>query len=102
MRYHWGLGVGHFHAHQPAAALGCVPKVPEDSQPIDSGQEEVLHENDIIAHLQDGDSDVYDSDNSELGLDDRQSEGWGEVESDESGGDEDVDETMEDEWYTGM
>ncbi|KAF8237944.1 hypothetical protein L208DRAFT_1506424, partial [Tricholoma matsutake] len=24
MRYHWGLGVGHFHAHQSALTSGCI------------------------------------------------------------------------------
>jgi hypothetical protein len=107
MRYHWGLGVGHLHAHQPSCTEGCVPEAPENAQDIqtqDYGQDDVLRESDAIAHNQDGDSEVYDSDNPELGWDDRQSEGWSDVESDEleDGDRRNEDENMEDEDYTGM
>jgi hypothetical protein len=27
MRYHWGLGIGHFHAHQPATPSSHIPEV---------------------------------------------------------------------------
>jgi hypothetical protein len=105
MRYHWGLGVGHFHVHQPTATLVDVPNLPEDPELPDFEQEAVLYEDDDIACAQDG-SDVYDSDNPELGLDDRQSDGWEEVEYDEDGGlgDGDGGESMDDsdEDYTGM
>jgi hypothetical protein len=106
MRYHWGLGVGHLHAHQPSTTLGCVPEVPEDVQDVqlqNYEQEETLRENDVIANNQDEDSEVYDSDNPELDLDDRQSEGWSDVDSNDlEDGDGRDEENMEEEDYTGM
>jgi hypothetical protein len=104
MRYHWGLGVGHFYAHQTAATTDHVLQVPEDTQVPDSGQEELPdgNDNDASACARDGDSDVYDSDNPELGLDDRQSDGWNEDEYESDEDDRDEDENMEDEYYTGM
>jgi hypothetical protein len=97
MRYHWGLGVGHLHAHRSASTLGNVTKESDDTwnvQPLDGGPEEVPGEDDIQIDTQNCNSDVYDSDNSELGLDDRDLEGWEDVESDAEDGDGDQD--MED------
>jgi hypothetical protein len=104
MRYYWGLGVGHFYVHQTAATTDCVLQIPEDTQAPDSEQEELLggSDNDASNYVQDGDSEVYDSDNPELGLDDRQSDEWGEDGDESDGDDRDEDENMEDEYYTGM
>lgn len=35
MHYHWGLGVGHIHAHQSASTSGCDSNLAEDAQDID-------------------------------------------------------------------
>lgn len=96
MRYHWGLGVGHYHTHQGAA----IP--PENSQDeprssnlqddvMDSGESpdednsQSANAASLSSHpgANDGEhgSDVSDSDDGELGLDDRQQDGWEDVES---------------------
>ena len=63
-----------------------------------------MDENDVNAQVeaQDGDSEGYHSDNPELCLEDRDLEGWEDVESEDSDGedeerdeDEDEDEDME-------
>jgi hypothetical protein len=119
MRYHWGLGVGHLHAHQTSAAPNNKPGMsqaedvqadePPDCIPADL---EVPSENRVDAQLPDGgDDDMYDSDCPELGLDDRQLEGWEDVDSDddlelddaefeEGFDDEDMDDDEED--FTGL
>lgn len=79
MRYHWGLGVGHFHAHQNASS--CIPQrskidVPDDSdlgQP--SGGETTTSFQDNNTH--------DEQDDPELDLEDRELEGWDDVESDD-------------------
>jgi hypothetical protein len=97
MRYHWGLGVGHLHAHQsqPAATAGRVPE--DDTWDVGSPEyeaEETLGGNDADNH-------VYDFGDAEFGLEDPELEGWEDVESEEEGGeDEDVDSEEED--LTGM
>jgi hypothetical protein len=124
MRYHWGLGVGHLHAHQTSAAPSNKPEMPPsqagdmqadqspDCIPADS---EVLSESRVDAQLPPGDGDdhnsIYDSDCPELGLDDRQAEGWEDVDSDNElelddaefeGIFEDEDMDDEDEDFTGL
>jgi hypothetical protein len=115
MRYHWGLGVGHFHAHQPhaTATSSYTPCQPEDTKNDHDAESGVAEGSDtydghkLSAELGDNASDVYESDNSELGLDDRDPEGWEDVESesddgsdldgdrDHGLGDEDKDEELE-------
>jgi hypothetical protein len=88
MRYYWGLGVGHIHAHQHTAPLAAIPRT--DSSDVHEPDETLdVNEINIQIDLQDGNSDAYHSDNPELGLEDRELEGWEDVESDGSeGGDE--------------
>lgn len=57
--------------------------------------------NNADAQSQDGNSDIYESDDPELGLEDRDLEGWDDVESDGSDG-KDGDEEIEEEDFTGM
>src|SRR6202522_3572236 len=97
MRYHWGLGVGHFHAHQPRATatssgtLFCQPgdtKNDHDAEP-GPGVAEGSYNYDghkSSAELGDNASYEYQSDNSELGLDDCDSDGWEDVESESDDG----------------
>jgi hypothetical protein len=87
MRYHWGLGIGHMHAHQAQAPQGSHN--PETTQAEDSHDDpqrncalaDTSGESSTIAHPQDENDDVYDSDNPELLLDDRHLEGWDDAES---------------------
>ncbi len=93
MRYHWGLGVGHIHAHQHTVPLTAIQRTdsPDVQLEHDSEPDATLDVNEINIQidLQDGNSDIYHSDNPELGLEDRELEGWEDVESDGSeGGDE--------------
>ena len=97
MRYHWGLGVGHFHAHQLASTSGCASNLAEDAQDIqvpDMELQEVSVES--LAQANDRASDVgYESDNPELCLEDCDSKGWDNIEMDnaedgDGDGDEDI------------
>jgi len=98
MRYHWGLGVGHLHAHQHSAISGRIPQ--EDNQEMELPEreaEERLDQNiaDALPEIQaeHESSDVEHSDNPELGLEDRHLEGWEDDESEDSerGGSRDED-----------
>jgi hypothetical protein len=107
MRYHFGLGVGHLHAHMSTSSYRSMSvdaqdePVPE-SLPIGGDVRTTDVADDGTENDQDGKpgvaegSDNYDghepradlednasqSDNSELGLDERDIEGWEDVESD--------------------
>jgi hypothetical protein len=110
MRYHWGLGVGHLHAHQHTATSAPTPeKNAPNAQPPEPEAEEGLDENSVNAQIeiQDGNSEAYHSDNPELGLEERDFEGWEDVESEDSengdgarGEDEDMEELDAD--FTGI
>lgn len=116
MRYHWGLGVGHYHIHQGAST---TPENSQDESPITNlhGVEEDQPEDDLqtinnvpVRHRAGGsndtdDSEVTDSDDGELGLEDRQQEGWEDVESEPEDWDaenRDGEAEPEDEDHTGM
>jgi hypothetical protein len=105
MCYHWGLGVGHFHAHQLEGTSGLIPEDPnaEDVQSLDSEiGKEVPQVADVDTQNQDGnDSDVCESDD-ELGLEDRNVKGWDNVESEDSGGNDLDDMDLEEEDFTGI
>lgn len=102
MRYHWGLGVGHFHAHQPqGTAMSSYPTPLEndqDAEPGDAERSDNYDGHEPSAELGDNASAIYRSDNSELGLDERDLEGWEDVESNDDldgnhgSGDEDEEE----------
>ena len=89
MRYHWGLGVGHLHAHQHSAISGRIPQ--EDDQEMELTEREA--EERLVQNIADAlpeiqaeheSSDVEHSDNPELGLEDRHLEGWEDNESEDS------------------
>ena len=88
MRYHWGLGVGHIHAHQPTFSAGWSPDKSKDSQDDrstdfepDEPPGENAHAADTAHH---GESDApCESDNVELCLDEG---GWDDVETDSADG----------------
>ena len=98
MCYHWGLGVGHFHAHQPRATATSshTPGQPEDTENDQDAEPGVAEGSDNCDGHGDNASDIYQSDNSELGLDERDLEGWEDVESD-GGSDLDGDHGLGDE-----
>ena len=83
MRYHWGLGVGHFHAHRHAALPGHNQEDPENILSPEPDHEEAVSENNYEAPTQDENSDLDDAENPELGLEDRNFEGWEDVESED-------------------
>ena len=60
MRYHWGLGVGHFHAHQSASTSDCVSDQGEDSQDIQVPDMELqdLASGESLAQANNGGSDM--------------------------------------------
>jgi hypothetical protein len=83
MRYHWGLGVGHIHAHQPVAWSGHDSEDPRDVP--SPGREPEEASATYSGNTQTGnDSDGDDTDNPELDLEDRDLEGWEDVESEDS------------------
>lgn len=105
MRYHWGLGVGHIHAHQSAYTSGCVSNLAEDAQDIDAELPEAPR--DSPAQVNDRGSDMgYESDNPELCLEDRDLEGWDDIEMDDvlevGDVDEDIEEPASEGDFTGM
>jgi hypothetical protein len=104
MRYHWRLGVGHFHVHQPAPTSGCVSDLTEDAEETqvpDMELQEGLGES--LAQANDRGSDMgYESERSELCLEDRDFEGWDDIDMDDEE-DGDWDEIIgEPEDFTGM
>lgn len=82
MRYHWGLGVGHLHAHHPTSS--CTP---DNSRDVDASND-LLADPELLpghtdTHATDVDDNTYrESDNLEMGLEDRDLEGWEDAESD--------------------
>lgn len=84
MRYHWGLGVGHLHAHPPTSTY-----IPDNSRDVDASNDlfadPELPPGEADTHITDVDDNMYrESDNPEMGLEDRDLEGWEDVESDTS------------------
>ena len=111
MRYHWGLGVGHYHAHQPTSSLHHnitsqpITNEPGDNQDNQSSnlEPEGTSYSNVDAF---GDDDLeYISDDPELGLEDRHlpDEGWQDTDTDaDCGGHSGSDsEDIEEEDYTG-
>ena len=82
MCYHWGLGVGHQHAHQATSTFHH--EVEREDEILDSDLDEGLPDGE--KKVQDGDTHSYDSDHPEFDLEDREAEGWEDVESDNSDG----------------
>ena len=104
MRYHWGLGVGHYHAHQPTSSSYHNTTPGSNPEPDLEG---TSYSN--VGPLGDpGDDDLeYISDDPELGLEDRHlpDEGWQDTDTDadaDGGGPSGSDsEDIEEEDYTG-
>ena len=99
MRYHWGLGVGHYHAHQPTSSLhhniASQPITNESGDTQDNQSSNMEPEGTSDSNLDAlgvvGDDDLdseYISDDPELGLEDRHlpDEGWQDTVTDGDGG----------------
>jgi hypothetical protein len=103
MRYHWGLGVGHYHAHQPTSTSHHNITSRSNLEPDSEGTS--CSNVDPIADLND-DLD-YTSDDPELGLENRHlpDEGWQDMDTDsdaDGGGHSSSDfEDIEEEDYVG-
>ena len=103
MRYHWGLVVGHLHVHQPISMSGPIPgKTGSPMNTQDGNGQLPYFEADKLsgehARPQDRDSTDCESDNPELGLEERDLEGWEDVETDsglEGGGCYDLEDMEE-------
>jgi hypothetical protein len=80
MRFHVGLGVGHVHQHADTSRHIHEESGAQDGQSLERENELIMEERDINLQVQDGNSDAYDSD-PELDLEDREFEGWNDVES---------------------
>jgi hypothetical protein len=86
MRYHAGLGVGHVHTHSGQSSASSIPRqsrtidVPDDSIPerLPDGGETQAPSSDMENEQND------ETDNPEMALEDRENEGWEDVESDDS------------------
>lgn len=80
MRYHWGMGIGHIHAHERS-----TPVIPSGRQ----GPLEFLEEPEPTTRVPDlQDTDMEEREDPELALEDREAEGWEDV--------SDSEESMED------
>jgi hypothetical protein len=91
MRYHWGLGVGHIHVHRPTSASSCIPNQPMDVETSDNVPTDPEA---VLPVPADGDPEVTTANNTcheefadpEMVLENRDPEGWDDVESDTSEG----------------
>ena len=111
MRYHWGLGVGHYHAHQPTSSLyhdiTSQPIINEPGDTQDNRSSNLEPEGTSYSNVDPlGDHDLeYTSDDPELGLEDRHlpDEGWQDTDTDVDGGGHGASdfEDVEEEDYTG-
>ena len=103
MRYHWGLGVGLIHAHRSMLAMfGYIGGDRQGAQSSEQEPEDMSGAN--TSSTPDGnDSDVYDSDDPELGLEDCHLDGWVNVGMEDSDSEDgEGDEEMAEEHFTGI
>ena len=102
MRYHWGLGVGHSHVHQPVVSNITTPIVYEPGDSQDNQSSNLEPDGTSYSNVDAvGDDDLeYISDDPELGLEDRHlpDEGWEDTDTD---GASDGGGHSEEEDYTG-
>lgn len=107
MRYHWGLGVGHLHTHQTSAmSHGHIPRAGSQDVQINEPNDN-LGENENDDNAQQGEtSDIggseSESDDPELTLEDRDFEGWDDVESEDSASGDEFEDSADEEDFTGM
>ena len=93
MQYHWGFGVGHLHAHQ--STFSCVPHEPREiDAPYDPIPKQLPGSGNTRTTGIENDSD-YESDDPEMGLEDRELEGWDESDDPDDGDEEGSDDDEE-------
>lgn len=84
MRYHWGQGVGHLHAHQSTSH--CIPdqssEQPMAINALDDPDPEELPDGEDSDTCAADKVDDYELDNPEFALEDRDLDGWEDLESD--------------------
>lgn len=97
MRYHWGLGVGHLHAHQHASSARGSEDNTGWSQ-YEAG-EALDDASDTNTRSPDVDGNAYDFGDAEFSS---ESEGWEDIESEDEEGSGNEDMTSEEEDFTGM
>jgi len=104
MRYHWGLGVGHLHAHQPVITSGYVGDELDHSENCqDDLPPDLEPEKTSDVQIEDRDRDIYDSDEQESRMEICDLEEWEDVEtSDSDDGGQCESQDTEDEDFTGM
>ena len=85
MRYHWGFGVGHFHAHQ-FSSNGMSHQSRSVDIPDDTAPNQLPGSNDVRSNVED--DPCHELDDPEMTLEDREFEGWEDVESDDLKGDD--------------
>jgi len=78
MRYHWGLGVGHLHAHQPVTTSDYVGDEPDQFE-VCQDDPDLEPEGTSDVGIEDGDSDIYVSDDPAIEIGDL--EEWEDVET---------------------
>ncbi len=83
MRYHWGKGIGHRYAFASMATSESNSTIHEEAEEAENDQYPDLE----LDEDSEGASDTGESNNSELGLGDRDPEGWEDVETSDSGSD---------------
>lgn len=89
MRYHWGQGIGHRYAFTSTAASNN-DSIHKEAEEVDNDQcSDLEPDSDEVPPGVEGASDTDESENSEPGLDDRDLEGWEDVETSDSGNDSD-------------
>jgi hypothetical protein len=82
MRYHWGLGVGHFHVHEPTSTfLNITDK--SAMMDLETSGDVITTEPEALPTHAVNDPDHKTAD-PEMGLEDHDPEGWEDVESDDS------------------
>lgn len=86
MRYHWGQGIGHRYAFR-FMATSESDSIRDEAEEAENDQCPDLELNEDSLEVE-GASDADESNNSELGLDDRDLEGWEDVETSDSGSDD--------------
>jgi hypothetical protein len=85
MRYHWGLGIGHLHAHYPTSTSnGCsgIPGKPRDIEDDQNADCEPDNVSEDASNVDGASSNSYDSDKSESDLNNLDLEGWEDGETD--------------------
>jgi len=83
MQYHWGLGVGHLHAHGLTSTSSWIPDHTDILDNSSTNSEDPT--GDLKPHVTDFDSNTcYELVNPEMTLNELDLEGWEDVESDTS------------------